>query len=224
MNPGGAAHPVAIFGGRGDGALAAFTLARASAPHPSPFIGFLNDVLSPGSPLEGAVVLGPFAHWASLTSAGFLAPIHKAKEMEKRAELITALGIPSHRWANVIDPAAIIADGALVGSGIWAQAGSMVMTGARVHNHVALRSGCHVSHDCLIEDFAFIGLGAILCGCSIARRGAYIAPSATVRERVTVGRFSVVGLGAVVLEDVPDGAIVVGNPGRVVGSTQYRLD
>ena len=33
-----------------------------------------------------------------------------------------------------------------------------------------------------------------------------------------VGRYSVVGLGAVVVRDVPDGAVVAGNPARIIGT------
>ncbi len=225
MTPAEATRPVAFFGGRGDGVLAAFALARAAAPYPSPLAGFLNDLEAPGSLIEGTVVLGPFAHWSSLPSiTHFLAPLHKAKEMGQRTRLIRALGVPDNRWANVIDPAAIVADGTLIGSGIWAQSGSMVMPGARVDSHVALRSGCQVSHDCVVEDFANVGHGVILCGCSIVRRGAYLAPGAIVRDRVTVGCYSVVGLGAVVVENVPDGAIVLGNPARIVGTVEDRGD
>ena len=38
-----------------------------------------------------------------------------------------------------------------------------------------------------------------------------------IRERCRIGRFAVVGAGAVVIKDVPDGAIVAGNPARVIG-------
>jgi sugar O-acyltransferase (sialic acid O-acetyltransferase NeuD family) len=220
-----ATRPVAIFGGRSGGVLAAFALARAVAPHPSPLVGFLNDVETPGSFIEGTVVIGPFAYWSSLNSiTHFLAPLHKPKVMGKRARLIRALGVPDNRWTNVIDPAAIVAEGTLIGSGIWAQSGSMVMPGARINSHVALRSGCQVSHDCVVEDFAFLGLGAILCGYSIVRQGAYLAPGAIVRDGVTVGCYSVVGLGAVVVKNVPDGAIVLGNPARIVGTVEDRGD
>lgn len=217
--------PVAIFGGRGAGVLAAFTLARAAAPAPSPLAGFLNDFEAPGTAIEGTAVLGPFAGWSDLApSTRFLAPLHKAKEMRARALRIRVLGVPDDRWANVIDPTAIVADGTLTGSGIWAQAGSMVMPGARVGSHVALRSGCQVSHDCSVEDFVNVGLGVILCGHSVVRQGAHLAPGAIVRDRVSIGCYSVVGVGAVVVTDVPDGAIVIGNPARVVGMVDDRDD
>ncbi len=63
-----------------------------------------------------------------------------------------------------------------------------------------------------------VGVNAIVCGYATVREGAHIAPGAVVRDGATVGRYSVVGLGAVVVEDVPDGAVVAGNPARVIGS------
>ena len=63
-----------------------------------------------------------------------------------------------------------------------------------------------------------IGVNSVVCGYATVQEGAHIAPGAVVREGTTVGRYSVVGLGAVVVKDVPDGAIVAGNPARVVGS------
>jgi UDP-2-acetamido-3-amino-2,3-dideoxy-glucuronate N-acetyltransferase len=47
--------------------------------------------------------------------------------------------------------------------------------------------------------------------------GATIGAHATLVAPVLVGRHAVVGAGAVVTHDVPDHAIVVGNPARIVG-------
>ncbi len=49
------------------------------------------------------------------------------------------------------------------------------------------------------------------------RRGATIGANATVMCGVTIGQFAMVGAGAVVTQDVPDYALVVGNPARQVG-------
>jgi UDP-2-acetamido-3-amino-2,3-dideoxy-glucuronate N-acetyltransferase len=50
-----------------------------------------------------------------------------------------------------------------------------------------------------------------------AREGASIGAGALILPGVTVGRWAMVGSGAVVTRDVPDFALVVGNPARVVG-------
>jgi UDP-2-acetamido-3-amino-2,3-dideoxy-glucuronate N-acetyltransferase len=52
---------------------------------------------------------------------------------------------------------------------------------------------------------------------TLVRRGASIGANATVVCGNTIGRYAFIGAGAVVTRDVPDFAIVVGNPGRVVG-------
>lgn len=47
------------------------------------------------------------------------------------------------------------------------------------------------------------------------KKGAWFGAGATVLPGVTVGRYAVVGAAAVVTRDVPDYAVVVGNPARV---------
>jgi len=52
---------------------------------------------------------------------------------------------------------------------------------------------------------------------TLVKRGASIGANATVVCGHTIGRFAFIGAGAVVTRDIPDYAMVVGNPGRVVG-------
>jgi len=52
---------------------------------------------------------------------------------------------------------------------------------------------------------------------TLVKRGASIGANATVVCGHTIGRYAFIGAGAVVTRDVPDHAMVVGNPGRVVG-------
>lgn len=50
-----------------------------------------------------------------------------------------------------------------------------------------------------------------------AREGAAIGGGALILPGVTVGRWAMVGSGTVVTRDVPDFALVIGNPGRLIG-------
>lgn len=50
------------------------------------------------------------------------------------------------------------------------------------------------------------------------RKGASIGSGATIMCGITVGKYSLIGAGAVVTKDVPDYAIVAGNPARIIGN------
>ena len=52
---------------------------------------------------------------------------------------------------------------------------------------------------------------------TIVRRGTTIGAQATIGPGLTLGEFSMVGMGSVVTRDVPPQALVVGNPARVIG-------
>jgi UDP-2-acetamido-3-amino-2,3-dideoxy-glucuronate N-acetyltransferase len=52
---------------------------------------------------------------------------------------------------------------------------------------------------------------------TLVRRGATLGANCTVVCGVTIGQYAFIGAGAVVTRDVPDFALVVGNPGRIVG-------
>src|SRR6185503_313838 len=194
---------IAIFGGPGGGAMVAQSLRRRGAA----LAGFLNDELAAGHRLCGCAVLGPFDAWRRLAAeVKFIAPLYKAKEMQRRSERILALGVPEARWTPVVDGAALVAEDAALGAGSYVGAFAVVDAGARLARHVGLWPAAQVGHDAQVEDFAFVGRAGIVSGrCRIAY-GAYIGAGAVIRDGCQVGRFAVVGAGAVVVHDVPDGA------------------
>lgn len=57
---------------------------------------------------------------------------------------------------------------------------------------------------------------------STVRQRASIGSNATILGGVTVGKNSIIGAGAVVTQDVPDHAIAVGAPARVIGDVRER--
>ena len=56
----------------------------------------------------------------------------------------------------------------------------------------------------------------LLCKPVLIRQGAWIGAGATILPGVCVGKYAIVGAGSAVTKDVPDYAVVVGNPAKVV--------
>ena len=68
----------------------------------------------------------------------------------------------------------------------------------------------------MIEDFVHISPNAALAGNILVKKGAHIGLGANVIQGITIGENAIIGAGTVVLTDVPNNAVVVGNPGRIV--------
>jgi len=116
---------------------------------------------------------------------------------------------------------AVIMMGAVINIGAVIGKGTMIDMGAILGGRATVGAGCH------------IGAGAVLAGVIepasatpvIVEDGVLVGANAVVIEGVHVGKNAVVAAGAVVIEDVPENAVVAGCPARVVkmkdeGTTQ----
>jgi UDP-2-acetamido-3-amino-2,3-dideoxy-glucuronate N-acetyltransferase len=104
--------------------------------------------------------------------------------------------------------------------------------GTTVGNNVKIQNNVSVYTGTVIEDDVFLGPSCVLTNVTNPRaqinrhslyettwlkRGSTIGANATIVCGVTVGRYAFVGAGSVVTKNVPDFALVVGNPARQVG-------
>lgn len=211
---------VVILGGKGGGTLAAQTvLAMCRTDRAHCLVGYLNDRLEIGTVLHGGVVIGSFDDWAGLDrDVVFVAPIHKVGSIQANAKRIADLGIPSPRWVTLIDPSANVAEEVTIGGGSVAAAGSQVGPDTSIGAHCFLRAGAIVSHDVTVADHVYLGQSSVVGGYSRVETGAHIAPGAIIRDGICIGRFAVVGMGAVVTKSVPPYSIVTGVPARPAGA------
>ncbi len=72
----------------------------------------------------------------------------------------------------------------------------------------------HIAHNLYIGKNAVITAHVILCGSSRVEEGAWIAPNASIINRVTIGAYSKIGMGSVVTRDVAPYAVVFGSPAK----------
>lgn len=115
---------------------------------------------------------------------------------------------------TLVHPSAYVSASAKLGEGVQVLAGATVSSASSIGTQSILNTGCIVDHECRIGEGVHIGPGASLAGCVTVLRGAFVGTGAVVLPRVRIGERSTVGAGAVVVDDVVDATVVVGNPAR----------
>ena len=109
----------------------------------------------------------------------------------------------------------IIGDNVEIGCNVVINRG--VLGDTIIGNNVRIWHGANIGHNCSIGHNTVILNGAILCGSVVVGDGCWISPGAIIKNKIKIGYNSQVGLGAVVIKDVPYNTIVAGNPARVIG-------
>lgn len=113
-------------------------------------------------------------------------------------------------------PSAVVASRHHIGQGSMLAAGAVINPLASVGRGVICNTGCIIEHECTVGDFAHIAPGAVLAGNVTVGDNSFVGANAVVKQGIRIGKNATIGAGAVILRDVPDGATVVGNPGRVL--------
>jgi sugar O-acyltransferase (sialic acid O-acetyltransferase NeuD family) len=180
-------------------------------------IGFLDDdPRRAGAVVDGVPVLGPseLAVEHAARGGAVVACVGNPSAPESRQRLVRRLDIPDEAWATVVHPLAAVSPNSTVGAGSVLQAGVVLTAAVRVGRHVAVMPHVVLTHDDVVEDAATFGAGVRLAGGVTAGASAYVGSGALVREYCRLGAGAVIGMGSVVLQDVPPGQTWAGSPAR----------
>lgn len=125
------------------------------------------------------------------------------------------------QFISAVHPSAIISRRGAIGEGTVVMSNVSVNALSKIGRHVILNTNCSIDHDCVIDDFVHISPNSALAGNVKVGEGTQIGIGACVMQNITIGKWATVGAGAVIIRDVPDYAVVVGNPGRVIKMNKF---
>ena len=157
--------------------------------------------------------------------AGF--PIQRPQKGVKISNVIITIGDNAIRKTiaqrkDLTLATCLVHPSAQVGGAVFIGEGTVVMPNVVINNSAIIGKNCIlntssvIEHDCELGDFAHLSPNATLAGGVSVGEGTHIGSNAVVIPGVKIGKWAVVGAGAVILRDIPDYAVVVGNPGKII--------
>lgn len=135
------------------------------------------------------------------------------------------IGEDTRVWAFVH-----ILEGAKIGSGCNICDHCYIEYDVTIGNNVTVKCGIYIWENTVIEDDVFLGPNVVFTNNPRPRskqyiehlkthikQGASVGANSTILGGVTIGRYAMTGIGSVITRDVPDYALVYGNPARLKG-------
>jgi sugar O-acyltransferase (sialic acid O-acetyltransferase NeuD family) len=160
-------------------------------------------------------------------------PVFNTKEFETFSDknIIVSVGDNSIRkkivahlaadYSIAIHAKAIVSDHATINEGTVIMPAAVVNADVFIGQHCIINTAAVIEHDCKIANFVHVSPNAALAGDVTVGEGTHIGIGAIVIQGIKIGKWATIGAGAVVISDIPDYAVVVGNPGKII---KYNIE
>lgn len=178
--------------------------------------GFIDDNEAlRGTVCGGYPVLGGLGYLQEITREAWC--VCAVGNAAVRKKIIGRLGKADQiRFATLTDPKADISGRVSVGEGSIICAGNIITVDICIGKHNIINLDCTIGHDAVLEDFVTLYPSVNVSGQVTIGQCAEIGTGANIIQGKRIGDRTVIGAGAVVINDIGDDCTAVGSPARVV--------
>ncbi|MEW6380704.1 MAG: acetyltransferase [bacterium] len=210
---------IVIFGVGGFGRETAFLIEDINLLKPQwKLLGFLDeDSGKQGSRVNGYPVLGGIDRFLHNPEVFVVCAIGSPLARKK---IVGILEQANARFPNIIHPHVICYHGNSFGVGNIVSSGNILNVDVTVGNHVCFEMASTIGHDVVIEDFVSLMPGVNVSGNVVLEEGCYLGTGCKIIQGKRIGKWAIVGAGAVVIHDVPPYSTVAGVPATVIKTRQ----
>ncbi len=202
-----------IVGASGFGREVAWLVERINAQEPTwNILGFLDDNVDiQGKEVDDYPVLGTSNCAGNYPEAYFVCAIGASKI---RKIVIKKLG--KVKYATLIDPSVMISKRVSIGEGTIICAGTIVTVDITIGDHVIINLDCTIGHDAVLHDYVTVYPSVNISGNTDIGECSEMGTGTQIIQGKTVGVYSIVGAGAVVVKDIPEKCTAVGSPAKPI--------
>src|ERR1700682_69443 len=94
----------------------------------------------------------------------------------------------------------------------------------KIGNNVTLWSGNHIGHDAVIEDHCFLASHIVVSGYVRIRNSCFIGVNATLRNSITIAPETLIGAGAIIMQDTVEQGVYLPERARLFGKKSCEID
>ena len=206
-----------IFGASGFGREVSWLAERINRVSPTwNLLGFMDDNEAiHGTEINGYRVLGGTDAVGNYPDAYFVCAVGASKVREKIIGNMKAIN-PDIRFATVIDPSVEMSDLVTIGEGTIICAHTIITVNISIGDHVIINLDCTIGHDAILHDYVTLYPSVNVSGMTNIGRCSELGTGMQIIQGKTVGDYSIVGAGAVVVKDIPANCTAVGSPAKPI--------
>lgn len=134
-------------------------------------------------------------------------------------EKYSAIGL---HFATVVHPTVQMSQYVDIAPGVFIAASNIITTQVTLREHVFLNLACTVGHDAVLDPYVNCAPGCNISGNVHLCTGVHVGTGAKIIQDLTVGRWTRIGAGAVVVSDLPERVVAVGVPAKVIKSIEEQ--
>lgn len=164
-----------------------------------------------GSQILDVPILGPVNLIRNVSAPRAVIAIGENRRRKALAETYAQI-----EWLPVVHPTAYVHPTVRLAQGTVVFARAVIQPGTTIGSHCIINTAASVDHDCRLEDFVHIAPGVNLAGAVVLEQGVFVGIGSAILPGVKVGRWTVVGAGGVVDENLDEQLVAVGVPARPI--------
>ncbi len=179
-------------------------------------LGFIDDNHEIQNTLiDGYKVIGTTEDVGQYPDTFFICAVGASKTREKIINKVKEYN-PNIKFGTVIDPSVEMSNRVKIGEGTIICAHTIITVDISIGSHVIINLDCTIGHDAVLKDYVTLYPSVNVSGNTNIGHAVELGTGMQIIQGKTVGDYSIIGAGAVVVKDIPEKCTAVGSPAKPI--------